>query len=78
MSLRLKKAVKSMKYKSECINIKCKRTDKKIEFMRIKHMKMQHMIIRLKMINKQTKLKRLCRKIKHIRKNKIVIHMSMT
>ena len=88
MSLRSKGAVKSMEYKSEYMNIKRKRTGKKIEPMgiehmrieptRLKHMRMQHIMIRSKVVCKQTKPKRLCGRIKHIRKGKIVVHMRMT
>ena len=38
---------------------------------------MQHIMIRSKAVGKRTKLKRLCRRIKHLRKDKMVVRMRM-
>ena len=78
MSLRPKRGAKSMEYKSGGMSIKRKRTGKKIEptgmeRIRMGHMKMQHIMIRSKLVGKRTKPKRLCRRIKQMGKGKMVV-----
>jgi len=70
------------------MSIKRKRTGKKIEPTgmeyirmkptRMKYIRMQHIMIRPKAVGKRIKLKGLCRRIKHIRKGKIVVHIRIT
>ena len=77
MSLRLKKEIKSMKCKNENMSIKCKKTSKKLKFTKMKYIRMQHIMIRFNTINKQTKFKRLCKRLKYMRKNKMIMRKKM-
>ena len=78
MSLRPKGAAKSIECKSGYISIKRKRTGKKIVPMGMEHIRMEYIMIRSKVVGKQTKPKRLCGRIKHIRKGKIMVYMRIT
>jgi len=77
MRLRPKRGAKSMECKSGGISIKSKRTNKKTEPTGTEHMRMQHKMIRSKAVGKRTKPKRLCRRIKHMGKGKMVVCMRM-